>query len=229
MRSTPRETVAVRPVSEEAKRALAPHYPDLLATLLALRGVAAPDEAERFLEPDYTRDTHDPFLLADMEAAVRAVAAALSRNEPIGIFADYDADGIPGAVVLHDFFARIGYPKVEVYIPHRNREGFGLNTKGIDALAARGVKLLITVDCGASQKEEVAYARTRGMEVVVTDHHLASEERLPCAAVVNPNQKRCRYPNKALCGAGVAYKLVQALFARGTSHVPRAKSACTSL
>ncbi|MDP3996116.1 MAG: single-stranded-DNA-specific exonuclease RecJ [bacterium] len=189
-------------------------YPPLLERLLIKRGLKTAKEAEAFLNPDYEKHTHDPFLLKDMDKAVSRVKMAVENNEKIIIYSDYDTDGIPGAVILHDFFKKIGYNNFENYIPSRHNEGFGLHLQAIEKLANEGGKLLITVDCGIADLKEVEKANELGMDVIVTDHHEASPRGLPKAfAVLNPKQPGCGYPNKDICGAGVAFKLVQALCA----------------
>ena len=184
---------------------------ELVDTLLKARGIVD-TERERFLEPDYARDTHDPFLFADMDRAVDRLLAAIAKGERIAIYADFDCDGIPAAVVLHDVLKKIGYDNFEVYIPHRHNEGYGFHTQAIDALASRGVSLIVTVDVGTVAFNGVAHARSLGLDVIVTDHHEPGEQ-LPDAIVVNP--KRASYPFPHLCGAAVAFKLAQALLTRG--------------
>jgi len=183
----------------------------ILAQLLSHRGIEGKDTIDTFLNPDYERDTHDPFLLKDMEKVVKRILEAVSKGEKIVIYSDYDTDGIPGAVVLHDFFVKIGYTHFTNYIPHRNREGFGLNTAAIEGFIENKVSLLITIDCGIANKEEVAYAMENGVDVIITDHHLPPQEVPPAYAIVNPKQTGCDYPFKDLCGAAVVYKVVQAL------------------
>ncbi len=192
---------------------------ELVRALLAKRGITTEEEVAHFLAPDYERDTHDPYLLPDMERSVALIEEALKHNTQIALFCDYDADGIPGGVVLYDALTKLGARDVVVYIPHRNREGFGLNTTAIDSLAEKGVELLITVDCGSANAAEVAHAKARGMTVIVTDHHHVPEEEPPADALVNPNRAGSAYPNTALCGAGVAFKFASALLAR-SSVVP---------
>ncbi len=183
----------------------------LIDHLLCHRGVVSPAEKERFLNPDYEKHTHDPFLMKDMEKAVGRILSAIEKKERIAIFSDYDADGIPGAVVLHDFLKKIGFLNFENYIPDRHGEGFGLNSAAVGDLAKRGAKLLITIDCGITDIAEVALANELGVEVIITDHHLP-KEALPAAyAILNPKQSDCAYPEKMLCGSGVVFKLVQAL------------------
>ncbi|HEY4496251.1 MAG TPA: DHH family phosphoesterase, partial [Candidatus Paceibacterota bacterium] len=144
---------------------------NLLDRLLFNRGIKTAKEAEEFLNLDYENGIHDPFLMKGMEEAVARVLRAIEANEKIVIWSDYDADGIPGAVVLHDFFKKIGFKNFENYIPHRGDEGFGLNFKAIEELAKNGAKLLITVDCGIADVEETARAQELGIDVIITDHH----------------------------------------------------------
>lgn len=194
------------------------YYPELVAELLASRGITTHADAERFLSPDYERDVSDPFLMKDMGKAVTRILEAIQKNECIGIFSDYDADGIPGAVILHDFLKKIGFANFENYIPHRHDEGFGMNKEAVDELSGRGVSLLITVDCGIANTKEVAHAESCGMDVIITDHHLPSGNGIPKAyAVLDSKQSDCSYPDKNLCGSGVAFKLVHALLTRGPS------------
>ncbi|MES2953334.1 MAG: single-stranded-DNA-specific exonuclease RecJ [Patescibacteria group bacterium] len=190
-------------------------YPELLRTLLLNRGITTKDEAERFLYPDYERDLHDPFLILHMERAVERILKAVADQEKIVIWGDYDCDGIPGSVVLHDFFQKIGYAHFSNYIPHRYLEGYGLNIPGIEKLAAEGAKLIVTVDSGITDVEQVARANELGVDVIVTDHHLPQEVLPNAYAVLNSKQAEDTYPFPFLSGAGVAFKLVQALLLRG--------------
>lgn len=191
-----------------------PQEPPLLNQLLHARGVITPADAQAFVQPDYDTQLHSPLLLHDIEAACARVETAIAKQEQIAIFSDYDCDGIPGAVVLHDFFTAIEYSHFENYIPHRHYEGFGLSKTAIDTLAQNGVTLIITIDCGTANVDEVAYAKEHGVDVIITDHH-EPENVLPDAvAVVNP--KLGEYPFADLCGAAVAFKLAQALLQRGS-------------
>lgn len=186
------------------------HFPEILQKLLKLRGITK-DGEEDFLNPKY-ENLHDPVLLPNMEKAIDRVLEAVSNNEHIFVFSDYDADGIPGAVVLSDFFKRIKYENISFYIPHRHDEGFGLNTDAVDEAKTRGAKLIITIDCGVSDIEEVDHANKLGIDVIITDHHEPKETLPKAFAIVNPMLKTSKYPFKHLCGAGVAYKLVQAIY-----------------
>lgn len=186
-------------------------YSPLVRRLLAVRGIASFEEAELFLHPDWERDTHDPFLMKDMQRAVERIVRAMDVHERIAIWSDYDMDGIPGAALLFDTFRALGYTHVSHYTPHRNRDGFGLNTAGLTNLKEEGVKLIITVDCGIGDVELVGYACDRGFDVIVTDHHMPHDTLPPAYAILNPKQPGCEYPEKMLCGAGVAFKLAHAL------------------
>lgn len=204
---------ARRPLETGEKDAL-PGYSDLLSHLLFHRGITDAAAASRFIQPDYVRDTHDPLLLKDASKASARIIAAIENKEKIAIYSDYDCDGIPGAAMFHDLFKRIGYENFVIYIPHRHNEGFGVNAEAIDELAKQGVQLLITVDCGISDYEAIDHARKNGMEVIVTDHHEPPERLPPAMAVIDPKQADCGYPDKDLCGTGVAFKLIQAVLAK---------------
>lgn len=197
------------------------NYPPLLQTLLLKRGLKEPEEAERFLNPDYDRDLYDPFLLPDMARAVERILTAIEKKEKIVIYSDYDADGIPGGVILHDFLKKIGHENFTNYIPHRHDEGFGLNEEAIKEFKKDKVKLIITVDCGIADLAEAEKIKKAKIDLIITDHHLPAlrreqagepKEKLPdCVAVIDTKRKDSSYPFKDLCGAGVAFKLVQAL------------------
>jgi single-stranded-DNA-specific exonuclease len=186
---------------------------DLVGHLLQKRGITAPEDVEKFLKPDFVRDTHDPFLLNDMERAVVRVLSAMTQGERIAIYADFDCDGIPGASLMSDFFAKIGYSNIEVYLPHRDREGYGFHTVAIDALKSRGVSLIITIDVGTVAHEGIEHAKKSGIDVIVTDHHEIPGERPAAYALVNP--KIAPYPFPDLCGAATAWKLVSAILKEG--------------
>jgi len=193
----------------------------LLEHLLVARGIEGDESKERFLNPNYEAQTHNSFLMKGMDVAVERILRAVADKERIAIWSDYDADGIPGAVVLHDFFKKIGFENFENYIPDRHNEGFGLNAEGIEEIAARGARLIITIDCGITDVEEVARANTRGMDVIITDHHLPNENLPSAYAILNPKQNGCAYPDKNLCGSGVVFKLIQALCSSlQTSQLP---------
>ncbi len=188
-----------------------PPISPLLCKLLDKRGLSDPATAELFLNPNYDRDVHDPFLMKDMERAVPRVLAAVGAGEKIVIYSDYDADGIPGAVVLHDFFKKIGFTNFENYIPDRHEEGFGVNLDAVEIIAGRGAKLLITIDCGITDVVPIARAKELGIDTIITDHHEPNGVMPPAFAILNPKQADCAYPFKSLCGAGVIFKFIQAM------------------
>jgi single-stranded-DNA-specific exonuclease len=190
-------------------------HPPFLQELLYHRGIHTQEEAESFLNPNYYAHLHDPFLLPDMHLAVERINGALEKNEHIVIYSDYDMDGGPGGVILYDFFKKIGYTNFVNYIPHRHEEGYGLNTPAIEQFAKDGTKLVITVDCGIADVRPIARAVELGVDVIVTDHHLPNGELPSAYAIVNPKRKDSVYPFEGLCGAGVAFKLVQALLQHG--------------
>lgn len=185
----------------------------LVLRLLSERGVT---DHEAFLSPQYV--THDPFLLPDMGVAVDRILKAIQKKEKIAVWHDYDCDGIPGGSLLSDFFMKIEYP-ARLMVAERS-EGYGLNVPGLQSLADEGVSLLITVDCGITENENVAYAQSLGIDVIVTDHHLPHAELPSCVAVVNPHRADSVYPEKVLCGTGVAFKLVEALIQKGNFGLP---------
>ena len=187
----------------------------LLDVLLEKRSITS-EQKDIFLNPDYKRDLHDPFLMRDMEKACVRIFEAIENKEKIIIYADYDCDGIPGAVILNDLFIFLGYKNYEVYIPKRNSEGYGLNLDAIKQFADSGVKLIITIDLGITAVAEVAQAEVDGIDVIITDHHLPRQSvisgglafDLPRAyAILNP--KTDEYSEKMLCGAGVVFKFAQ--------------------
>jgi single-stranded-DNA-specific exonuclease len=188
-------------------------YDDLSARLLAGRGFTSASEAELFFNPDYERDTHNPFLMKGMDRAAERIMRAIEKKEPIVIFSDYDCDGIPGGALLHDAFKKLGATFTN-YIPHRNRDGYGMSVRAVEKLHERGTALIITVDCGITDVEPVLRAHELGIDVIVTDHHIPHGELPPALAILNPKQEDCAYPFKELCGTGVAYKLTQALATR---------------
>ena len=205
-------------ISSECRQKLN-KYSDVLAQLLYTRGFKTNEEAEEFLNLNYDDGSNDPMLLKDIDIAVDRIIKAITGDEKICIFSDYDADGIPGAVILSDFFKKIGFANFFVYIPHRNREGFGLNNGAIDKITEKGVKLIITIDCGISNVEQIQKAKDLGVDVIITDHHDPNGHEPSAIAVVNPKQKACQYPDENLCGAGVVFKLVQALISRGNFDI----------
>jgi len=205
------------PVPDDVRKELE-KYDDFIAHLLYHRGIKTKEDAKVFLHPDYVRDLHDPFLMLGMDVAVERILKAVAEQEKIIIWSDYDTDGIPGGVLLHDLMEKIG-ANFENYIPHRHDEGYGLNIPGIEKLAEVGAQLLITVDSGITDVAQVKRANELGLDVIVSDHHLPQEELPPALVILNPKLEGQTYPFKELCGCGVAFKLAQAILAKGDFDV----------
>lgn len=171
----------------------------------------AEEKISNFLNPDYA-NLYDPFLMKGMNKAVSRIIKAIEKKEKITIFGDYDADGVTASSVLFETLKFLGV-KPYIYIPHREKEGYGLNNEAIDSFRKKKIDLVITVDCGIRNKKEISYAKKMGIDVIVTDHHEPGESDIPkkAVALLNPKQKDCKYPFKMLAGVGVAFKLAQAL------------------
>lgn len=186
-------------------------YSELTRRLLVNRDITTRDEAFAFLNPSYEEHTFDPFLLKDMEKAIDRIYQAIQNNEKIVVYADYDCDGVPGAVVMHDFFSLLSVTNFVVYIPDRHKEGYGLQIESLKKIfQEEKPNLIITVDLGITNVEEVDFCNQYNIDVIVTDHHLVGEKTPNAFAIVNPKQETCQYPDEMLCGTGVAFKLVQA-------------------
>ncbi|MDP3052000.1 MAG: single-stranded-DNA-specific exonuclease RecJ [bacterium] len=184
---------------------------ELEKQLLFYRGIKTEEEAEKFFHPDYERDLRDPFGFPVMEKIVSRIAKAIEVNEKIVVFGDYDADGICACVIFHDFFKKIGFENFQAYIPDRSQEGYGLNLKAIDEFIKQKTGLIITVDCGITDIEEIKKANAAGIDVIVIDHHLASQGVPPAFAVLDLFIEGEEHPFKQFCGAGLAFKVVSAL------------------
>ena len=182
-------------------------YSPLTTRLLINRGITTSEAALRFLKPDYEKDMNDSFLMHDMERAVVRIFEAIEAKQKIVVYADYDCDGIPGAVIMNDFLKKIGYENFSIYIPDRHDEGYGLNPEAIQKFIDDGVQLLVTIDLGTTDHDDIAFAEASGINVIVTDHHLPHAILPKAFAIVNP--KLGNYPEPMLCGSGVVFKLVQ--------------------
>lgn len=183
--------------------------PIAIAGYLEDCGICTEDAARVHLEPELRAMTA-PWLMKDMENAVTRLVDAVVRRELIGIFGDYDADGVTSTAIISLFFRTIGQPHV-IYIPHRENEGYGLNEAGIRYLHSKGATLMVTVDCGITGAPEVEFAQSLGLDVIVTDHHEPGDEFPNCVAVLNPKRPDCPYPFEGLAGVGVAFNLIVAL------------------
>ena len=200
----------IAPEHPEAQQRLqAAGYPYLVSAVLAARGVETAEQAAAFLERE-DRLTLSPFLMADMDKAVERIRRALDSGERMAVFGDYDVDGITATCILVDYLQRRGADVLH-YIPRRIEDGYGLSCDAIRGLYDQGVRLLVTVDCGITGVEEVDFANSLGMDVVITDHHECRETLPRAVAVVDPHRPDCGYPFKHLAGCGVALKLVLAL------------------
>lgn len=192
------------------------HMPRSIAQILYNRGITDVKAAEQFVGANYVDD--NPFTMKGMMEAVTALRQAIRDRDPIAVYGDFDADGVTATAVLVETLSAL-QADVQPYIPHRVDEGYGLNTEALDELIERGVRLVVTVDCGVRAVDEVRHAVQRGLKVIVTDHHSVGAERPPALALVNPKQPDCPYPFDELAGVGIAYKLAQALL-RSHQQVP---------
>jgi single-stranded-DNA-specific exonuclease len=184
----------------------------LFDRILAARGLSV-DLKAAFLSPEYS-SAHDPFLLPDMNKAVERLVQARQRKDHITIYGDYDIDGLTATAVLLDAFKSFGFNHIDVFMPNRFVEGYGLTVEAVELIAASGTKLIITVDCGSQSKDEIIRANELGIDVIVTDHHNVALVQPPAVAIVNPKRLDCEYPFADLAGVGVAFKLLQALHTR---------------
>ena len=182
---------------------------ELLATILVNKNITTQKEINEFLNPT-RNDFFDPFLMNDMDIAIKRIKKAIENQEKVIIYGDYDVDGITSITVLKSFLKDVGLD-VDYYIPNRLEEGYGLNKNAIDEIAKKEYKLIITVDCGISAIEEVDYANSLGIEVIITDHHEPGDEIPKALAVVDNKRKDNKYPFRELAGVGVAFKVSQAL------------------
>ena len=179
----------------------------VLAQLLVQRGVCTFEDARKFFRPSL-QDLHDPFLMTDMEKAVERLHSAIESREKVLVYGDYDVDGTTAVALVYSFIKRFS-PSVGFYIPDRYDEGYGVSYKGVDWASDNGYSLLITLDCGIKAIDKVKYAATKGIDVIICDHHLPEEELPPAVAVLDPKREDCHYPFDDLCGCGVGFKFVQ--------------------
>ncbi len=184
----------------------------VIAQILYNRNIDTPEKVERFFRSDL-KDLHDPFLLNDMEPAVLRIIKALQEGENILIYGDYDVDGVTSVSILYDGLFRLG-GKVYFFIPDRFREGYGVSKQGIRAAKRKGTSLIITVDCGITAVDEVQYAHELGIDMIICDHHEASEQIPDAVAVIDPKIRQSQYPFKELAGCGVSFKVLQAVAAK---------------
>ena len=186
----------------------------LFERILAARGLNDVSARQAFLSPDYAATKYDPFLLSEMDKAVARLVLARQHQEKIVIYGDYDIDGLSATALLLDAFHSFGFQHLDAFIPNRFVEGYGMTIGAVDKVRDMGAQLIVTVDCGSLCHTEIAYAAELGIDTVVTDHHNIAPTRPPAVATVNPKYADHEYPFRDLCGAGVAFKLVQALQTR---------------
>ena len=201
----------LRPVDQESADQLSRelNLPPLMGKLLAQRGIQSPGEARKFLDAPLA-GLHDPFLMKGMEDAVSHLLAQIRNRRPIGVYGDYDVDGISATALMCRFLSQVGV-RVPYYIPSRLDEGYGLHRKGLEKLKEAGCDTVVTVDCGISAHAAAREAGQMGLRLVITDHHRPPDELPPSVAVLNPRQAGCEYPFRGLSGVGVAFKLITAL------------------
>ncbi|NBJ08216.1 single-stranded-DNA-specific exonuclease RecJ [Duncaniella freteri] len=195
---------------QEAESRLAQRYSGTppISELLAERGISTVQEAERFFHPSL-KDLHDPFMMSGMDRAVNRLNRAMGGKEKIMVYGDYDVDGTTAVALVYKYL-RNYYSNIEYYIPTRTEDGYGISRATIDMAAENGVTLFIILDCGIKATDEVAYARTLGIDFIICDHHVADEVLPPAAAILNPKLEDSTYPCPHLSGCGVGYKLMQA-------------------
>ncbi len=187
-----------------------PEIDSVVLQLLYNRNLRTQKEIDEFLLPDYSQDLYDPFLFRDMERAVERIFSAIKNQEKVVIYGDYDADGVTAATVLFNTLKYLGAQFLEVYLPDRELEGYGLKEAVVKQVAKRGVKLIITCDCGITNFKEAALAKSLGIDLIITDHHLLLDNLPEAFAIINPHGEE-KYPFKYLAGVGVAFKVAQAL------------------
>ncbi|MFI3263978.1 MAG: single-stranded-DNA-specific exonuclease RecJ [Rikenellaceae bacterium] len=181
----------------------------VLVQLLIQRGIDSVEKARNFFNPQLS-ELHDPFLMRDMDRAVQRIEEAVAEGEHILVYGDYDVDGTTAVSLVYKFLKQIGHTNLSFYIPDRYTDGYGISFKGIDYAARKGATLIIALDCGIKAIEKVVYAKERGVDFIICDHHLPAEEIPAAVAVLDPKRVDCTYPFDELSGCGVGFKLVQA-------------------
>ena len=182
----------------------------ILCKLLIKRGLKSKDDIDRFFNPRLN-ELHDPLLMDDMDKAVARINSAIERGERIMVYGDYDVDGTTAVAVVYNFLkSTYKYSNVSYYIPDRYNEGYGVSYKGVDTAYETGVKLIIVLDCGIKAIQEIAYAKEKGIDFIVCDHHVPDDELPPAVAILNAKRFDSNYPFKHLSGCGVGFKLMQA-------------------
>lgn len=188
-----------------------PEIDEVVAQLLYIRGIRDPESIELFLTPEYSEHVYDPFLFRDMRKAIARIWDAVDAGEKILLYGDYDADGVCSTAMMADFLKNIGHDNLEIILPHRSKDGYGLNEKTVPKVLALKPDLVITLDCGSTSVFEIATITETGTDVIVVDHHHEPEELPECYALLNCSFASEKYPTKTLCAGGMAYKVIQGL------------------
>ena len=201
------------PHTEEQREAAAKLSDELnispiIAKMLIRRGISDVQDAKKYFRPQL-HDLHDPFLMKDMDKAVDRLNEAMGRKERILVYGDYDVDGCTSVALVYRFLQQF-YSNIDYYIPDRYEDGYGVSIQGVDYAAESGVKLVIVLDCGIKAIEEIAYAKTKGIDFIICDHHVPDDELPQAAAILNAKRKDATYPYKDLSGCGVGFKFMQA-------------------
>ena len=213
-----RWTLRPKPLQSDIQRlTTALNIDDLTAQLLLQRGVHTFEEAKKFFRPQLS-DLHDPFLMKDMDVAVHRIRKAIDHNENILVYGDYDVDGTTSVALLSTYLSE-SYPNVATYIPDRYTEGYGVSFQGIDFAEDNGFSLIIALDCGVKALDKVSYAKKKGIDFIICDHHRPGDKLPEAIAVLDPKRADCTYPYDELCGCGVGFKLIQALASRNGKTV----------
>lgn len=189
----------------------------ILAELLVSRGVGTFEDARRFFRPDLSA-LHDPFLMRDMDKAIARIEQAIGNKEKVLIYGDYDVDGTTAVAVVYSFFRQF-HSGLEFYLPDRYAEGYGISRQGVDYAAENGFTLVIALDCGIKALDKVAYARERGIDFIIGDHHLPGDQLPDAVAVLDPKRLDCAYPYKELPGCGIGFKIIQAFIQKNKMDI----------
>jgi single-stranded-DNA-specific exonuclease len=192
------------------------NFPVEITSLLLKRGISTFEETRTFFKPSLDH-LHDPFLLKDMNVAVKRIEKAINKNEKILIYGDYDVDGTTSVAMMY-LFINSFYKHIDYYIPDRYEEGYGISYQGIDFASANGFSLIIALDCGIKEKDKISYAKDKNIDFIVCDHHLPDDALPEAVAILDPQRPDCSYPYKFLSGCGVGFKLIQALSTK--KHIP---------
>ena len=185
------------------------NIPEFICTLLLQRNIDSLESAQKYFRPNLN-ELHDPFLMKDMDRTVDRLIQAIDSSEKIMILGDYDVDGTTSVSMLYDYFIKKTLEPI-YYIPDRYKEGYGVSEESIAFAADQKVSLIITIDCGIKANDQIESANTKGIDVIICDHHIPDESIPKAYSIINPNQKNCNYPFKGLCGCGIGFKLISAI------------------